>query len=84
MEQANGEARTSVAVLLARFTDCQRARDECHHRLDEEIAQMDKRIAATEKALTQLGVYGTILLTLLTGVVGPIVVVLLLRHFGTG
>ena len=83
MEQANGEARTSVAVLLARFTDCQRARDECHHRLDQEVAEMDKRVAVTEKTLVQMRVYGTILLTLLTGVVGPIVVVLLLRHFGT-
>jgi len=82
MDASNGEARTGVAVLTQRMDDCQRHHVQRFDLLEAQVNNMDKRVAAAERALLGLKIYGGIALFVLTAVVSPVMVVVLLRHFG--
>ena len=82
MEQKNGEARTGVAVLTQRINDCQAHSSTRFDAIERQVGEMDKRVEAAERALGGLKVYGGIVLFVLTAIVSPVMVVILLRHFG--
>ena len=73
---------TDLAVLASRFDGCQAQAREWRARVDKELEQMDKRLRATEQTMWQLKVWGSVIVFLSSSVVGPVVVTILMRHFG--